>query len=1242
MRHLTVRVAWHDNAWNGTICHAPSANPYCLDLERIRGERDDAREDTHAGRSIAEVGLTDLPPCVAESGGFMSPMPWTRRFRHPYVELQSTAATHGHLLPTQVKVPAYSTFAVPFAWMLRERSQEIASRLPRPLSPDTEPPFASPWVFPAARQRELIDACFDSVTPGRSLAMFYTKSGHPLGDHLNRLVVGIGRIETLHPVIEYDTAHGAPTFPLWDRMFSHTIRPDGVDGLLLPYHAYLKPTGDPAEDERRQGLLAEITVAPEPGHIAQFSYGSEVVLPDVALAVLERTLAAVRAVQRHGIAEGRWAEREEWLDARIAEAWTDRGAFPGAGPVLEAVGLRLATTLMLELSRTGRLKPDQDPWPLLDALLLGRERPPGSAYVDDLAEVRRTWTALPEPRREFIKLLSRFAITAKAARRWLEPGERNAATSRTVSDVDVIKNPYLIAATDLGDRDDPPVSLMAVDRGLLPDPTIVVASPVPAPSRVNSPADARRIEAALVNVLQTAADNGDALLSVDEAVDAAMELELRPALRISTDWINAHIGENHPQLRIIDVTPQPSDETASPARCLQLADRFDRGRKLAKTLTARAGKPLASLGEDWRTLLLQAITDGGGSVDESDPRHREALAEQAEALERITTRRLSVLVGRAGTGKTSVIGALLGSARLLADQILLLAPTGKATVRLAQKTNATAKNIAQFLYSTERYDGQRQRVLFTGGTPHQGHRTVVVDECSMLTEDHLWALLLALDLGHVQRIILVGDPQQLPPIGVGRPFADLVAHLEHAGESSDPDIAARGGALARLTVELRTHHGRRSDVLRLASLFTTGSQPVDADSVLSELAHNARGHEATAGAGSADSDLRLRFWDSAEQLHTTLLDELAQALGMTDPSDIAGYERALRLTAEHWVPFHDHSGAEAFQILSPVRMREWGTFELNRFLQRHFRPTELRRARQPSGRSYGPEEIVLRDKVMLVTNGRRSGYDYKRRKQINEYVANGEIGLVARQEGAWFKTAFAHREHRHIDFKSLSRNAERADLELAYALTVHKAQGSEFDTVLVVVPDGTRLLSRELLYTALTRARIRLVLLVQGSDPARLYELTRPEHSETARRNTNLFTGAVRRLRTDAPYAEHLIHRTARGELVRSKSEVIIANLLHAANVDYHYEQPLTTDATGRTIHPDFTFVDYSGDIVVWEHLGMLDRPDYRDSWQRRLAWYTANGFTLNQNLFISDESGSGLDSIALDKQVAQIRELVS
>ena len=134
-----------------------------------------------------------------------------------------------------------------------------------------------------------------------------------------------------------------------------------------------------------------------------------------------------------------------------------------------------------------------------------------------------------------------------------------------------------------------------------------------------------------------------------------------------------------------------------------------------------------------------------------------------------------------------------------------------------------------------------------------------------------------------------------------------------------------------------------------------------------------------------------------------------------------------------------------------------------------------------------------------------------------------------------------------------------APVELAYALTVHKAQGSEFGRVILVLPNPCRLLSRH---------RNRVVIAFQGN-PAELRNYSRSEHSETARRLTNLFTEPDPVVVKDRRYDGKHIHCTARGELVMSKSEVIIANELHRRGIDYAYEKELHF-GSGRTCRPDF------------------------------------------------------------------------
>ena len=133
MHHLNVRVAWHDNRWNGTICRNPCGNSFCVDLDRIRVERDDASEQSLAGKNFAELLLTQQPACKAESGAFMNSREWVREFNHPYQSLKKTQATHGQLKPTKIKVEPYSTFAVPFLWMLREQQETIDSSVAQQL-----------------------------------------------------------------------------------------------------------------------------------------------------------------------------------------------------------------------------------------------------------------------------------------------------------------------------------------------------------------------------------------------------------------------------------------------------------------------------------------------------------------------------------------------------------------------------------------------------------------------------------------------------------------------------------------------------------------------------------------------------------------------------------------------------------------------------------------------------------------------------------------------------------------------------------------------------------------------------------------------------------------------------------------------------------------------------------------------------------------------------------------------------
>jgi hypothetical protein len=734
------------------------------------------------------------------------------------------------------------------------------------LPPEVEAPFHSSWVFGRERQGALLDLVFNRLAPENSLIFFYTKEGQPISDHISRLVVGVGRILNLGKLEWYHTDRKEP-YSLWDRIVQHSIRHDGADGFLFPYHEYLRPTKDQEENARRLKLLLDIVVIPESIHTRDFSYASELATTDVALSTLIRCLESVRKIRAHGIAEGPWDKREEWLNHQIAQAWKDRGAFPGIGPALEALGMRLGTSLSLDLFSSGLISTEDNPWPIVDEIIKGIQEPPNPAYKPDLESVRKTWRELPEGRRDLLNLLSRFNLSSGQTVRWFNAkGNRDSATRSSVTDADILANPYLICELDLGDAKEPPVSIGVIDRGMLPEDTLKARHPLPDNCEIKSIGDPRRIRAALVSVLRIASVDGDSLLSFNEVMQRVEQLDLAADCPATSDWIYSNKDTLGGVIELLEI--QSNEPGGKKTASLQLAEIREREKYLARILKTRAGREVDSLSADWAVLVKEAITEAKSSFDENNPRHISALKEQAEALELITTRKLSVLVGKAGTGKTSVLGALLRCEKLNEDGILLLAPTGKARVRLGKATNQMAMTVAQFLFSLKRYDGARQRPLFKGETYHK-EKAVVIDECSMLTLDDLFAVFKALDLGHVSRIILVGDPNQLPPIGVGRPFADFVGLLDKLSGVKAQEHKHVSQALARLTVEVRAQAGSPSDSLRLASWFTREPQPVDADRVISDLE-----------LGKEFNDLEICFWKTPDDLHSRILDMFRKYLGL--------------------------------------------------------------------------------------------------------------------------------------------------------------------------------------------------------------------------------------------------------------------------------------------------------------------------------------------------------------------------
>lgn len=1136
-------------------------------------------------------------------------------FRHPY---SSFSPDHKHLGDTPVKIPAYSLLATPYRWMLSaDGDGAAATELGHKQLPPDKPAFPTPWVYSKERQEILLNEAFGRVAAGR-LVFLYCKDGHPLSDAStqppSRLLIGVGRIREIFPVTKYRTISAKQTYPLWDRIIKHSIRPNGGEGFLFPYHDYLEL---PIPTEERTRLMTDFAVVPETSRSLDFSYGAEFMTADASLAVLLACLDSIRKVQNHHLVPGPWDQRIDWLNRCIGECWKERGAFPGLGAALEAFGLRNGTAFVFELTRTGALKAGDNPWPLLDALLSGRKPTPIAEYAADLQTVRSQWKVVeahPE-RRNFLQLLARFALTPSQAKRWYSPYHR------PLTDREILENPYLVSELDEGGKGDDPISVSTIDRGVLPDKEIAGEFPLEAPTRLETPQDWRRARAALRSVLKRAADKGDTLLKADEAVARVAAMRLSLPLQLGPEWIEGHQSELADSIKVLTVARGALNEQIL---AVQLGDMNRYEATVRSVLSARALAPTANLNIDW-------MTEVQWSIDSSDVRAAAVRAERAECLARCVSRRLGVLTGGAGTGKTTLCGILATVPQLAAGGVLMLAPTGKARVRLTRAVSRaqslrgaglagarTAKTVAQFLSQQNRYNGELQKPLVRPDLPkYQQEKTIIIDEASMLTTADLAAVLDAVDLAHAQRIILVGDPNQLPPIGAGRPFVDLIEFLR-TGDTE------RAKAMGTLQTETRSTPGSDSATLRLAAWFTHEPPPAGAENIFLDLE-----------VGKELNDLELALWSTPGELTTQLEAQLTKQLSLTDPGDVPGFDKFLGLVNGS-VDFHEPNGAELFQILSPVRMKSHGVLELNRWVQRRFRSTQLSESREKYGVSLGDEEIVHKDKVIQLLNEKRDGYRHTDTAQEEHLLANGEIGLVGpkMQKGKTLRVVFVDRPDWTYLYEAKEFPAGSGPLQLAYALTVHKAQGSDFGTVFFVLPKGCSLASRELLYTALTRSRGRMVLLVEGHDTSELHALSRPENSDTAGRSTNLFRGGLRHSE-GIPYAEHLVHRLG-NKLFQSKSELVIASELENAGLPIAYALPLEGTITGGRVHPDFRFETPAGDLLLWEHLGMMGDPHYSRGWAKKVEWYTKNGYHLGQNLFTTQEVG-GLD---LGDVRAVIREI--
>ena len=379
--------------------------------------------------------------------------------------------------------------------------------------------------------------------------------------------------------------------------------------------------------------------------------------------------------------------------------------------------------------------------------------------------------------------------------------------------------------------------------------------------------------------------------------------------------------------------------------------------------------------------------------------------EQEAAIRAAATSGLLLVTGGPGTGKTTILNGILELLGQMQLKCLLAAPTGRAAKRLTEVTGEDASTIHRLLEAG--IDPETGRMVFARDEDNPLKADVVIiDEMSMVDVQLLHSLLQAVPAN--KRVILVGDPDQLPPVGPGFPFSDML----------------RSGQLP---------------TVRLTEIFRQAQQ-----SLIVMNAHRVnRGELPELKVTNSDFFfMRRQSEDSVAQLIRDLC--------------------TTRLPKNMGIP------ADQIQVLSPTRKGGVGTMNLNRILQGALNPPDPGKKEKQFG------EFIFRegDRVMQI----RNNYDIIWKKTdgsaVGTGIFNGDVGVITSLDPAteMLTVLYDDREAAY-DFTQLN------ELEPAYAMTVHKSQGSEYRCVILTCWNGSPyLLSRSVLYTAITRARELLIV----------------------------------------------------------------------------------------------------------------------------------------------------------------------
>ncbi len=1177
--HLTVRLAWHSDGWNGNICTAPDKNDYCVGEHSLLSKR--VREN----RNLATE--SELAGCKCDEGhnkDYQAPCYWSiNALGDSPIHCQHEHAIERGAPKIGEDLPPYSVFTWPFK-LFFSRSKEEKEKNGK------YPPM----------QEDKAMRFFGKFSEGNSIVFLYCNYDNPIsGDDQKYLLVGCGLLKGKGKLSHFNISRERMSWWQAKKEFknfsnlnwSYRISMDLPKmGVIIPYHNYLRH----AVENDNYAYLNEIKIIiDEPELIPGFKYVAMDIDDDQAIYLLTKIRKSLYKMKEQAFL----TKTEFNLDDAIRKAeyllglcWNKRGYLPGLGKLAR---------IFLDRSKAEPLRLDElfstmtgsaDAVEELISLLNDPENLPDEMddYYDELSDLHDTIRSKGLSTEEFIRL-SALDLTDHQFRRIVQ----GRISDNGVGLKDICNNPYVLCEeyqiSDYdhiedpitGDQIDGLIHVFKIDIAYYPD--VRFQKKLKLLHRMTSD-DPRRIRALAISYLRGVEESGDCFESGVELGKRLMEYPLfYKSIYLLREDILTHPDrplESHLAEKIVI-----ERDTENQRIFYYLKEIYEAERSVEDAINFLLRQPDIEIAPQLG--VGESATYLKNKLGE---RFREGqfLLERSKLYEKILKKRVFVLSGGPGTGKSFELLKLIDVLKQDGQNYLLLCPTGKATLRLKNNDegfgNIIARTIDKFFAERKKEKNSRYVV-----------ENLIIDEFSMVDLKKMRDLL---DIVRVKsqdfkRLILVGDEHQLPPIGYGRVLYDIVNYLKR-------DARYEANNYIRLETNCRQEYDE--NIVKFARIFSR--QERNPEHLLTKMAKG----------GNVSKGLLIQYWNSREQLYELITSTFANIFGDQNTgidldlliNTVFGLEQDGTID-ESDSRFNESLKVDRFQIISPYRTGFFGALGLNNYVQEKFKGKQ----------SFIPRlSLKHGDKIMQIENM----YSNDGRELL---ISNGSLGVV-QQRGQYGKSFYFLERS-----KPFTRLKEES-FELAYAITVHKSQGSGFDHVFFIVPSKSTLLSRELVYTAMTRSKLGISIFVH--DAGKIESRANKFHEIINKSSVEL-----RKTSLMGKYYWEFSLNPAPDVYVRSRAEYIIYKSLlefkkQESSFSFAYENPLEIDEE-LSIKPDFILITPKGEFY-WEHLGRLGDIHYEGSWQSRRKLYERKG--LIDNLITTDEL-LGIHDSKIKKIIFQI-----